>query len=388
MVRLNPPSIKDRILLLLSIKEEGKYISIEHVIEKVSRDEAAFSGTKPTPRLVRDELLALVDQGLVERSGETYAISAKGEILVRSELEQGKGFGLNRSYYLVWLARNYYPKAAEAILPFLYDRRVSVVKVFSGTRDPINDVQALFVRYKRYKPVPVPITVGSEQDLLALVYDHCVDFIPYVTSMTSSAPDYLVLDLDAGDQLKASGHSLDATKAVAESICDILDSAGVNYLVKFSGSRGFQVWAKLDNESKVFKGRSDLFPVYRKIAIAIRDKVEQEMTSDSSWKARYGLSDLAPPYTSASVANKEARRWQVLVDWSSLKPEGDVRAPYSIHHKTGLISLPVRREEIAEFQPNRADPFLFLDKSVRPVSLPDAVDPEPLLKMLGLHDLV
>ncbi|MEM3518234.1 MAG: hypothetical protein QXZ07_04080, partial [Nitrososphaerales archaeon] len=51
------------------------------------------------------------------------------------------------------------------------------------------------------------------------------------------------------------------------------------------------------------------------------------------------------------------RASQILIDWSSLKPMGDVRAPFSIHYKTGLASLPVSINNIKDFDIKEAHPL-------------------------------
>jgi hypothetical protein len=41
---------------------------------------------------------------------------------------------------------------------------------------------------------------------------------------------------------------------------------------------------------------------------------------------------------------------------------GDVRAPYSMHFKTGLISMPLEVKELDDFQPEQADPELVVKR--------------------------
>ena len=41
---------------------------------------------------------------------------------------------------------------------------------------------------------------------------------------------------------------------------------------------------------------------------------------------------------------------------------GDVRAPYSMHYKTGLISMPIELKEFSRFKPEDADPDAVVER--------------------------
>ncbi|WP_449461536.1 hypothetical protein PQ610_03870 [Tardisphaera miroshnichenkoae] len=380
---MRKPSLADRVLLLLSIKEEGKYIGIEHIYEKVARDVKAFEGVDLTKVQLESEVKLLISYGLVEELSGKYAITDKGETELSNRLKEISD-GLNLSYLTVWKARNYYPKAAKVLLPFLIDRPVSVIKVFSGKEDPIHQLDPLFVRYKRYKPKPQFISISSEQELLAYVDDHCVDFIPYISKFNSHYPDYLILDLDSGERLKQEERGFLLVKAVAEAIVGLMDEARVNYLLKFSGSRGFQIWAALDNSSKLISEKSDAYAFYRQLAINIRNYVEKRLEEDKAWIDEYGIGEIKWPVTSSTVAKKEERSEQILIDWSSMKPNGDVRAPYSMHYKTAMISLPILPSELRQFKREAASVENVLAAPIREFPPPAPSDPSALFHILGI----
>lgn len=380
---MRKPSVADRVLLLLSIKEEGKYIGIEHIHEKVARDVKAFDGSDLTRDQLESEVHALIVNGLVEESAGKYAITDKGEMELRNRLNEISD-GLNLSYLTVWKARNYYPKVARVLLPFLIGRPVSVIKVFSGKEDPIHQLEPLFVRYKRYRPKPQFISISNEQELLAYVDDHCVDFIPYVSRFNSNYPDYLILDLDAGERLKQEEKGFLMVKAVAEAIVDLMEEARINYLLKFSGSRGFQIWAALDNSNKLISEKSDAYAFYRQLAIDIRNYVEKRLEEDKKWINDYDLGEIKWPVTSSTVAKKEERSEQVLIDWSSMKPNGDVRAPYSMHYKTAMISLPIPPSELRGFKREAALVENVLAAPIKEFPPPVPSDPSELFRILSI----
>ncbi|MCS7097750.1 MAG: hypothetical protein NZ922_02075 [Candidatus Methanomethyliaceae archaeon] len=340
------PTIEDRILLLLAIKEKGKYIDLEHILEKVSRDE----NRKIDYSEILNELNSMANRGLININKNGYSISERGynEILNKLPII---GDGLNLSYRMVLLAKQYYPKVADYILPFLKERPISVVKIFSDEEDPIGRIKPLFVRYAKYKPKPIFISINSVEELMRYVNDHAIDYIPYIHGFDMKAPDWLVIDLDAGEGLKSEEGFL-AVKFVTKEVYNFLMEYDVIPAIKFSGSRGMQIWASLDN-SKIHG--LDKFAAYRALIQRIQVKIEERLKGSSA------PSKLKPfiekGLTTSTVAKKEERAYKILLDWSSMKPYGDVRAPFSLHYRTGLVSCPIDPNRIMEFQIVEADSY-------------------------------
>jgi DNA primase len=353
-------TVEERLALLLAIKEPGKSVGFDHLYSKVARDVEAAEQRRVGVEEVQRVLDEMVKRGVVVKTDGGYAKTPELDEIVKRAAERG-GSLLNTSYLRVWVAKDYYPKVAEHMLPFLVDRAVSAVKVFSGKKDPINEVEAIFVRYAKYKPKPQPLTVGSKERLIELVYDHCVDFIPYVHKLNSNEPDFFVLDLDAGKKIIEAEGGFQLLKEVTYRFAEMLIESGVEVMVKFSGSRGFQIWAKLDNSP--LRSRGDLFKVYREVAIRLQAKLEDRLRSDRDLVERFKhIVDLQSGFTTSQVAHKEERAGQILVDWSPLKPMGDVRAPLSMHYKTGLISTPVPLDRLLTFKVEDARPATVLQR--------------------------
>lgn len=347
-------TVEERLALLLAIKEPGKFVDFDHLYSKVARDVEAAEMRRVGAEEVQSVLEKMVKSGLAVKTAEGYAKTMLIDDVVK-RAAQRSGALLNTSYLRVWVAKDYYPKVADYMMPFLVDRAVSAVKIFSGRKDPLNEVEAIFVRYARYKPKPQLLTIPSREKLIELVYDHCVDFIPYIHPLSSSEPDFFVLDLDAGKELLAAEEGFQLLKEVSYRLAEMLMEYGVRVMVKFSGSRGFQIWARLDNSP--LKRKGDIFKAYREIAVKIQGELEKRLRSDSDLTARFGhIVDLNAGFTTSQVAHKEKRLKQILVDWSLLKPMGDVRAPLSIHYKTGLVSTPVPLKRLLRFSAEEAEP--------------------------------
>jgi len=350
--------IKERVALLLGIKEKGKKVDFDHIYDKINRDVKFLEKREVSRQEIIDSLNDLEREGYIKSYGNIFEPLPEIDEYLKSFIFEKEKF-LNRSYVLVWKAKNYYPIAGRNMLNYLKERPVSVVKIFSGKNDPINEVDPIFVRYAKYKPYPQHIIINNLEKLIEYVHDHCIDFIPYVHKLNSKEPDIFVLDLDAGKLILEKHDGFEFLKYVTKELYYLLEENDIVPMIKFSGSRGFQIWASLDN--KKIKA-TDIFGKYREIAINLQKILEKRLISkkDEIKNKFKELSELKS-YTTSQVAHKEERMDKILIDWSSMKPQGDVRAPFSIHYKTGLVSLPLKIEELDKFNLEDAEPFKILN---------------------------
>lgn len=376
-------SVKERIALLLAIKEEGKKVEFEHILEKVGRDVKFVESRELTIEELKRNLEELEKEGYVRRIQQYYQPTERIDEYVNSFITE-KAKILNRSYILVWKAKHYYPVAGPLMLPYLKGRPVSVVKIFSGKTNPIEEIDPIFVRYSRYKPKPQHILIDSIEKLMEYVHDHCIDFIPYVHKLGEDKPDIFILDLDAGKKIIERKQGFEFLKFVTVKLYEILEENDVKAMIKFSGSRGFQIWAKLDN-SRIKS--EDVFATYRGIAVRIQSLLERELRKEEEKiKQRFPEFKDLSEYTTAQVAHKEEREDKILIDWSAMKPQGDVRAPFSIHYKTGLVSIPLDKEEVDGFEPNLAEPFNVIKMISQGKRFPEieVSDPSKLLNKINM----
>jgi DNA primase len=376
-------SVKERIALLLSIKEKGKLVEFDHIYEKVSRDVKFLEKRDVSKDEIISNLKSLEEEGLIKNVNGKYAPEDKIHDYISNLISQ-KEKVLNRSYILVWKAKHYYPIVSNLILPYLKDRPTSVVKVFSGKNNPIGEIDPIFVRYAKYKPKPQHIIINSSDKLMEYVHDHCIDFIPYVHKLNANEPDLFVLDLDAGKKIIEKESGFTFLKYITKELYDILIEFEINPMIKFSGSRGFQIWAKFDNSK--FKSKEDLFAQYRRLAVKIQNLLEKRLQEKRKIiEEEFPEFKELKQFTTSQVAHKEEREDKVLVDWSSMKPQGDVRAPFSMHYKIGLISVPLFKEEIDEFSVLEAEPMNLIKKIKEGKRFPELAlsDPTKILKILA-----
>jgi len=136
--------------------------------------------------------------------------------------------------------------------------------------------------------------------------------------------DDLVVDIDPGDDVQ-----FNDVKKIAAEVSDVLERQpyikGTSF--QFSGNKGLYVWGKMDGKKKM----SD-----------IRSKLSELL---SSFKNLAGI-DITTGVRSSSK--------QVRLDLSPIKELGPIKAPWSLDSRTGLVSLPLDREDLDKFTPGDA----------------------------------
>jgi len=325
MPRASP---EDHILISLAIKRLGKFVDLEHIKEKVSRD----AGRKFSDEEMRKLLSSLIKKNMVaERNGE-YAITEEGRTYFEKRWRQIRE-ELNPDYLKVYRARRYYPHVVDTLLEFLRDRWVSVFRLFTGRA------------WLQRKIGPNYIRIRSAEDVKKWIDIHGIDFVPYIHGIGRDRPDWLVIDLDAGKNVSPRD-----VKRVVETTHEILSEYGIEPALKFSGSRGFQLWAQF-KDHELPRGYSP-----KRLRSERRGKNMFSFYADIVRFVESRVSERCPSLTTSDTAKKETRADKVLFDASIIKPMGDVRAPYSMHFKTGLISMPLKLGELSRFKPEQADP--------------------------------
>ena len=325
---------EDHALMTLAIKRRGKFVDLPHVQEKLTRDAGKRFSENETAEL----LGGLVEKGLVEEKAGEYAATDAGRDHFERRWRQVRE-ELNQDYLKVYRAKRYYPEVVDALLEFCRDRWVSVFRLFTERA------------WLQRKLGPKYITIKSAKDVQRWLDVHGIDFIPYIHRVNSDRPDWLVIDFDAGKRVE-----LDMAKEAVKEACAVLRGYGVEPSIKFSGSRGFQIWAQFERHElpegyepkqlRTERRERNLFNFYADIVRFVESRVAEKL----------------PGLTTAETAKKEARVDKVLFDASIIKPMGDVRAPYSMHYKTGLVSMPLELKELKRFEPEQADPELVANR--------------------------
>lgn len=326
------PTAEDHLLLMFCMKPEGKFVDFNHCFEKVSRDYGRIGKAK-----MQAMLKSLVERNLVRaRKNKTvlYARTQKALSYFKQRLRKIDEGALNFTYLLVYKARDYYPNVADTILKFCKDRHVGFYVVFTGKR---------FFR-RNFKGRPIQLS--SLKDLMFYVDMHYIDIIPCVHRIGKDRPDWLVVDLDAGDLV-----SFAAVKKVADATYRVMAKLKLKPVIKFSGSKGFQLWAK--------PSIAELPRWYEPLSLPGGTQRERNFFTlycDMIRAIQWLVDKKIPEATIGIPLRREQRRDKVLLDFASMKQAGLVRVPFGIHSKTGLVSVPIAAGEIKKFKKEHAEP--------------------------------
>jgi len=317
------------LLLMFSIKREGKLVDFNHIKEKAERDLKAKEGE------ISKALDSLISRGLISKKGNLFTASRDGREFFASKFREWREdlIKINKTWTTVYEALHYYDKVADTVLKYCKDRHVGFYCTFTE--------QHFFKRQHKGKY----ITLDNKEDLLRYVQMFCIDVIPCVHRIRNDRPDWLIIDLDAGPKV-----GFDQVKEVAKVSCEVMEKLKMKPAVKFSGSRGMQIWSF----PKPFEMPADWKPI--PMLTEKRKRNFFSLFADLVRLVQYKVNEEIPGLTTSIVSKKEERADKILMDWSCLKPNGLVRAPYGIHHKTGLVSLPLPKDEIDDFSIEEAKP--------------------------------
>ncbi|MBU0457482.1 MAG: DNA primase small subunit domain-containing protein [Nanoarchaeota archaeon] len=190
----------------------------------------------------------------------------------------------------------------------------------------------------------------------------------------------LVLDIDC--------KFIDYSKISADLIVRFLKYCGVKDIsVKFSGNKGFHIGVPFEAFPKKVGDSlvKDLFPeAAKKIAFYIKENIKEELEKRV---LEFEKNDFNKVKEKVELPQEEIIRYEenefgdkipklsvdkfLEIDTVLISSRHLYRAPYSLHEKSGLISLPIDPEKVMGFEKNMARPedliipnFIFLDRDV------------------------
>ena len=316
---------EDYLLLMFSMKGVGKKAPLSHVKEKLSRDVRKFS-TEEIEKIVN----GLIQKGFLEEVKNQYGITEQGKKYFAGKIKEVENElrKINEPWVIVYKAKQYCPWVANTIFEFCKNRYVGFYCLFTEQR--------FFRRNFKGKK----IVLKTPKDLLFFINIHYIDVIPCVHQIGIERPDWLVVDIDPGPKV-----SFERTKEVAEVSYKILDKFKLNPMLKFSGSRGFQIWSLI----KEFKMPDAYHPLILR-GQSKRERNYFSLFADFVRTVQKEVDNEIPNLTTSETLARKDREAKILLDSASMKPMGLVRAPYSVHSKSGLVSLPLQLNELEKFE--------------------------------------
>jgi len=239
-----------------------------------------------------------------------------------------------------WLVE-YWNRAAGATLPFLVNRKVAVQQVFDGK-----------ILYRRHGAKGLPDKIGwieikSSQDILKWAYLHTYSFHPHLNGDPSASSGrggdlWFVMDIDG-----RTSQAFELVKIATYEMSQLLARKKIKHLIKFSGNRGFHFLWSLGN----------ITPHWLSLRKQIRS-LAGELERILQTKHKNKFSRLIPKTSPIIITSSTdpIHKKSILIDEQIIHKNGMIRSPYSVHPKTGLVSLPLRASEILSFKPQDAKP--------------------------------
>lgn len=350
--------LKDRAHLMLSIKDENRVIGFDHIYEKVSRDAGGA-----TEEEVENALEELAKENYIKKTEEGWQITEYG----RGKAEPlAKDLDMNLSYRQVYIARRYYSEMGKYILPFLRDRNIAVIKLFSNEEKPTDRVKKVFSRFSKRTP-PKPHRIENKGELMRYVNMHTVEFL--IISEKGKNPDFLGLTVKPGKKAKKNEEERKLLRKITRITYNIMvEEANLNPFITFSGVEGFNIFSKF---TKPLGDRK----VYQRASRVIKKLVEKRIKDERT----------DTPPAASQILSLENEKGMINFSPQGVRPNSTVIAPYSLHWKTGLASIPIRPSHLEEFQPEDAKPEMVIkqkekldgiieEKATSPMKLAKALD--------------
>ena len=231
---------------------------------------------------------------------------------------------------------SYYAAVAPAMVPHTRDRPLNLWRWNTGIDDPVVVQQAIpkgapdwvrRVEVPRRRGGTVTHAVGGEAATLVwLANQNCIT--PHAWTARADKPDQpdrLVFDLDPPDE----GDHLEAIRAGALAIGDLLREQGLSPYAMTSGSRGIHVVAPIRRgpDSNTVRERAG------ELADEVAGRLPGQLTT--SWR-------------------KAGRGGRVLVDAARTTYAQTAVAPYAVRARPGApVATPMFWDEVADAEPRR-----------------------------------
>ncbi len=246
---------------------------------------------------------------------------------------------------------DYYNEIAPSILPFLKGRKIGIRQIF--------DHQII---YRRHTPDKKHwIYINSKKDLMFWVRWHGWSYFPHLDGENDL---WFAMDIDRR------AVDFKGVKIAAFEMAKILSELKIKFLVKFSGSNGFHFLWRYKKPLRI-KGKRYTQPwrFEQKTIEFLQTLLEQRLQNSKYRSYFYRFLKPDDPITFRS-ANDPKNNRSILIDEYILKQKATIRAPFSLHEKSKLVSLPIQAEKIVDFDPKKeAHPQTVIKKKVR-VELP------------------
>jgi DNA primase len=234
---------------------------------------------------------------------------------------------------------DYYTAVADRLLPFLAGRQLAVEQRFPGSQDVV------YRRHTGGRGDDTWIRVADRDALTTLARQYLEGLHAHIRSEDRGA--WFVVDIDSRD-LPLSMAQLAAGHAAA-----VLSEQGLAPLAKFSGSDGFHLMWDVPDLAGV--SDDELWETERAVVRAVACEVERRLADDPAAEPIHEAVGAGKPAITTANADRDNPD-ALLFDEYILKANANFRVPYSVHPRSGLVAVPLSREQLATFQAEDAEP--------------------------------
>ena len=247
----------------------------------------------------------------------------------------------------------YYQQVADRMAPYLAGRRVSIESRYPGSP------RIVFRRHPSGGDTTQWIFIDDPEELVDWVRQFAEGFHGHVRAEDGSA--WFVLDIDARNL------PLEMAQLATQYAASILEKQNLAPLVKFSGSNGFHLMWNVPD----CKNLSDaaLWEIEQRVVSAVACETEKLLEVDGAAAPIRSAVGPDKVLIATSSANREQRDG-LLFDQLILKDNAPFRVPFSVHPKSGLVAVPLRMEDLANFDATAATPDN-VDSSWPALDVPD-----------------
>ncbi|MBN2101030.1 hypothetical protein JW710_04045 [Candidatus Dojkabacteria bacterium] len=228
---------------------------------------------------------------------------------------------------------------ADEVLPFLVGRKIAIEQKF-------DDV----VMYHRHPKSQKErwIYIDEVEEVVDWADKHAWSFHPHIEGRKDW---WFVIDIDGrGESL-----NIELVGKVTGVMCEVFDDLGLEYLLKYSGNRGFHFMWAWDMSGVSLKGKNR-WDEGKRLVCKYRDLLEERLQDNAivAGKLRKAVGTSCP----FTLTNSQDTRCNnsVLIDANILHENGNIRSPFSVHPKTGLVSIPIKgRPGLEDFSKDQAE---------------------------------
>ena len=233
----------------------------------------------------------------------------------------------------------YYQQVADRMAPYLAGRRVSIEHRYPSSS------HIVFRRHPSGSETTQWIFIDAPQQIVDWVWQYAEGFHGHIRAEDGSA--WFVLDIDARDL------PLELARLAAMYAARVLENQGLAPLVKFSGSNGFHLMWNVPDCTDL--PDAELWEIEQRVVAAVACEVERLLVADDGAAPIRAAVGPDKPLITTSSADREQRDG-LLFDQLILKDNAPFRVPFSVHPKSGLVTVPLQVGDLATFEPADATP--------------------------------